>query len=96
MRPRISHAVEFYALVQLQGNGLSAGAVAWMEGCIVTAGAAAASKGSVPVGAGEAGIYDKLLETLSVAPPQIACITVVSLAVGEAFHVFANNLHKNK
>ena len=67
----VADLMEGDALVQLLRYALPRSAVAGMEGCVVAERAAACSDGSVPVGTGEAGIDDELLQPLAVFLPEI-------------------------
>ena len=57
----IAHPVELYPLINLLMQRLSGCAVGRMECGIVAIGAASPSDSTVPVRAGETGIYDHLL-----------------------------------
>ena len=79
----VADLVEFDTLVHLLVEALTGCAVGWMEGGIVTIGAAASAHLPVTVGAGESSVNHYFLKTLSVFLLEISHKRIVSLAVWE-------------
>ena len=77
----VADLVEFDTLVHLLMQAFACCTVGWMEGGIVTIGAAAPAHLSVTVGAGEAGIEHNFLKAFAVFLLEISYKGIISLVV---------------
>ena len=77
----VADLVEFDTLVHLLMQAFACCAVGWMEGGIVTIGAATATHLAVTIGAGEAGIEHNFLKAFAVFLPEISYKGIISLVV---------------
>ena len=81
LRRTVADFVEFNTLVHLLVEALACRAVGWMEGGIVTIGAAASAHLAVTVGAGESGIEHNFLKAFTVFLLEISYKGIISLVV---------------
>ena len=79
----VADLVEFDTLVHLLMQAFACCAVGWMEGGIVTIGAATSAHLAVTIGAGEAGIEHNFLKAFAVFLLEISYKGIISLAVWE-------------
>ena len=81
LRSAVADLVEFNTLVHLLVEAFACRAIGWMEGGIVTIGAAASANLAVTVGAGEAGIEHNFLKAFAVFLFEISYKGIISLVV---------------